>query len=240
MAISIFKRYEKKFLISKEQYELLIPKLLEYMEPDEYCRNGQNYTIYNIYYDTKDNSLIRHSLAKPYYKEKLRIRSYFVPKSDKDIVFVELKKKIGGVVNKRRVVLTLKEAIDFVHKGIKPVSEDYIQVQVINEIEHFLNMYTVVPTAYISYNRNAFFGKDDKEFRVTFDSNITTRRKALSLEKGDFGDQLLENGQYLMEVKISAAMPMWLANALSELGIYSTSFSKYGFEYQKNCIGKAM
>lgn len=37
------------------------------------------YTICNIYYDTGDWRLIRKSLEKTVYKEKLRIRSYGVP-----------------------------------------------------------------------------------------------------------------------------------------------------------------
>ncbi len=113
MAIKSFKRYEKKYLLNQTQYDELIKRLSEYMNTDEYCKDGKNYSIYNIYYDTDDNQVIRHSISKPYYKEKLRLRSYKVPKSLDDKVFIELKKKINGVVNKRRVVLTLGEAYKF-------------------------------------------------------------------------------------------------------------------------------
>ena len=109
MAITIFKRYEKKYLLDKEKYELLTERLLEYMNYDEHCLNGKDYTIYNIYYDTKDNKIIEHSLSKPYYKEKLRLRSYKPIKSKDDKVFLEIKKKINGIVSKRRVVLTLEQ-----------------------------------------------------------------------------------------------------------------------------------
>jgi len=76
MAIKSFKRYEKKFLLTNQQYDALIPKLLDYMEPDHHCLDGKNYSIYNIYYDTIHSDVIRHSISKPYYKEKLRLRSY--------------------------------------------------------------------------------------------------------------------------------------------------------------------
>ena len=120
MAITSFKRYEKKYLLTDEQFNALIPKLLEYMNPDEHCKEGNENTIYNIYYDTDDNSIIKHSLSKPYYKEKLRLRSYSIPKSLDETVFLELKKKIGGIVNKRRIVITLKQAYDLLNKGIRP------------------------------------------------------------------------------------------------------------------------
>ncbi|MCB8815187.1 polyphosphate polymerase domain-containing protein [Desulfosporosinus shakirovi] len=236
MAITAFKRYEMKFMLTQAQLDTLIPKLLEYMNPDDHCQNGKEYSIYNLYYDTSDHNLIRHSLSKPYYKEKLRLRSYFVPTSSTDKVFLELKKKIGGIVNKRRAVLTLKEADDFINFGKRPVTMNTMTQQVVNEIEYFLSHNDVAPAVYISYKRLAFFGKADKDFRVTFDYDITTRRTELRLEKASYGEQLLDKGKYLMEVKISSAVPMWLSKILSNLFIYRTGFSKYGQEYQNACL----
>jgi len=113
MAITTFKRYEKKFMLNEAQYKAVMPGLMEYMRLDRNCKDGRDYTIYNIYYDTDNSSIIRQSLSKPYYKEKLRMRSYSVPTSPDSEVFLELKKKIGGIVNKRRAVLTLGEAYKF-------------------------------------------------------------------------------------------------------------------------------
>lgn len=233
MAIKSFKRYEKKFLLNKEQYNNLMPRLLQYMNPDDHCKSGKNYSIYNIYYDTENNDVIRHSISNPYFKEKLRLRSYNIPKNSNDKVFLELKKKINGIVNKRRVVLTLDEAYKFLERGEKPTSNDYLNNQVINEIGYYLSKKAVYPTVYIGYTRKAFFGKEDTDFRLTFDSKILTRRTNLSLEAGCFGQNILEENQYLMEVKILGAMPIWFTNILSELEIYNTHFSKYGTEYMK-------
>lgn len=236
MAITAFKRYEQKFMLKQSQFDALLPKLLKYMEPDKNCKNGKEYTIYNIYYDTYNNDIIQHSLSKPYYKEKLRLRSYSIPTSFDDEVFLELKRKIGGIVNKRRAVMTLKDAYDLIEYGKHPTSSNFMNEQVVKEIEYFLSCNDVKPTTFISYNRMAFFGKDDKDFRVTFDCNITTRRDDLYLEKGIYGSQLLDEGNHLMEVKISSAVPIWLASILSELEIYKTSFSKYGTEYKQYCL----
>lgn len=236
MAIKSFKRYEKKFLITTSQYEKLIPKLLEYMNHDKYCKNNNTYSIYNIYFDTKNSDVIRHSISKPYYKEKLRLRSYKIPTSLDDKVFLELKKKINGIVSKRRVVLTLGEANKFIYENIRPKTNDYINNQVLNEIEYYLSKNKVYPTVYIAYERNAFFCKTDHDFRITFDSNVLTRRDHLRLEDGSFGDDVVGEGRYLLEVKILGAMPLWFTSILSNLGIYPTHFSKYGNEYMNHCL----
>lgn len=236
MSISTFKRFEMKFLLNKNQFDALVPRLLEYMNPDKYCQSGKNYSIYNIYYDTSDNHLIRASLSKPYYKEKLRLRSYNSPTSLDEKVFLELKKKTDGIVHKRRAAMTLQEAYEFIQSGKRPRAKGYMNEQVVNEISYFLSYNKVNPAAYISYSRMAFFGKADKDFRVTFDCDIKTRRNDIQLEKGSFGDQLLGKGQYLLEVKISQSVPMWLSNILADLKIYKTSFSKYGTEYKNYCL----
>lgn len=233
MTISTFKRYEKKFLLNGTQYQSILPDLMQYMHPDENCRNGQEYSLYNLYYDTADSSVIRQSLSKPYYKEKLRLRTYSATVSADSQVFLELKKKIGGVVSKRRAALQLDEAYQFLNSGIKPENAKYINRQVLDEIAFYLQHKPVTPSCYISYDRTAMFGKDDRDFRITFDHNIVTRRDHLSLERGSFGQELLEPGQYLMEVKISQALPLWLAELLADNHIYVTSFSKYGREYKQ-------
>lgn len=235
MAIKSFKRYEKKYLLTQSQYDNLIPRLLEYMEMDKHCVNN-SYSIYNIYYDTDDNSVIRHSISKPYYKEKLRLRSYKVPESLNDKVFLELKKKINGIVNKRRAVITLEEAYNFLEFGKRPQCNDFSTEQIINEIEYYLSHTKVTPTVYIGYNRIAFFGKQDKDFRLTIDSKIITRREDLFLESGCYGTDILKPNEYLMEVKILGAIPLWLVDIFSELQIYNTHFSKYGNEFMAFCL----
>lgn len=94
------------------------------------------------------------------------------------------------------------------------------------------------PKVFIGYSRKAFFGMDDNDFRLTFDSKIITRRGNLSLETDCFGEDILQENQYLMEVKILGAMPIWFTNILSELEIYNTHFSKYGNEYMRYLLNK--
>lgn len=236
MTIATFKRYEKKFLVNRAQYNAIFPTLLEYMRFDKFCKDDQEYTIYNVYYDTDNSSIIRHSLSKPYFKEKLRLRTYNNDISPKTTVFLELKKKINGLVTKRRATLSLAEAYNYLEHGIRPTNMDYLTGQVLNEIDYFRQINKVQPAAYISYDRKALFGLDDKEFRVTFDRNIISRCNNVNLEKGRFGKDLLSPGMYLMEIKVSGAFPLWLANLLSTHEIYATSYSKYGQLYKDSLL----
>ena len=227
-------RKEIKFLLSMEQYEALLVEVHKYMDPDKFCIGGKDYGIFNLYYDTPDDYLIRTSLEKPKYKEKLRLRSYFSPAKPSDKVFLEIKKKVNGIVTKRRVTLTLAESDAYMMQRQKPVDlSKYIQKQIFSELDVFLDSYPVAPKQYISYQRRAFFGKDDPDFRLTFDRQITERRYDLSLSLPSYGAQIIAPNQRLMEVKIAGAMPLWLSQKLSELKIYKISFSKYGTAYKR-------
>ena len=222
----VFKRVEKKYLLTQKKYELLQKYISPYMEQDSYGLH----TICNVYYDTDNYDLIRESLEKPDYKEKLRLRSYGTV-GRKDTVFVELKKKYKGVVYKRRISLTLEEAECYLNNNIKPKKES----QISKEIDYFMKLYNPKTKAYIAYDRVAYFGKEDKDISINIDKNIIGRQYDLSLEKGDYGDYLLGRLECLMEIKVSGAMPLWLSSILSELKIYPVSFSKYGVMY-KECI----
>ena len=221
---SVFKRYELKYLLSQEQKEAVLRAMQGKMKLDKYGRT----TIRNIYYDTDTYLLIRRSIEKPAYKEKLRIRSY--SRADPDsTVFVELKKKYQSIVYKRRISLPEEEAMQWV--AGKHHCHDHTQIA--NEIDYFLSYYqTLHPAVFLSYEREAFYSTDESDFRVTFDDNILCRQEDLSLESQVYGTPILPEGKILMEIKCSGGIPLWMVQVLSKEHIYKTSFSKYGTAYQ--------
>lgn len=227
----VFNRVEKKYLLTQEKFQKLWDELMEYMLVDEYGVH----TICNIYYDTENDELIRNSIEKPVYKEKLRLRSYGVP-GEKDNVFLEIKKKYDGIVNKRRILLPLDEAERYLNKKEK-ISQDS---QIFREIDYFTSHYDLVPKLFLAYERVALYGKENSEFRVTFDRNIRSRTWDLKLSRGDRGALLMEDESVLMEVKITNSVPMWFAKLLSKYEIFSTSFSKYGSVYKKQLKEKML
>jgi len=220
----VFKRYEYKYLLTIEQKEKILKTMDPYMKLDAYGKT----TIRNLYFDTDTYLLIRRSLEKPIYKEKLRLRSYAQTDSDSQI-FVELKKKYKKVVYKRRISMSEEEAMLWFRHNMTPDEKS----QIINEIEYFLQYYKKLhPTMFISYEREAYYGNDNTDFRITFDDNILCRQTDLSLQCGIYGTPILPDGIVLMEIKCSGGIPLWLTSILSNEHLYKTSFSKYGTAYQ--------
>lgn len=221
---TVFKRYELKYMLTTEQKERVLAAMKPYMRLDKYGRT----TIRNLYFDTDTYLLIRRSIEKTTYKEKLRIRSY--SKADADsIVFVELKKKFKHAVYKRRIHLPEAEAMKWL-LGKKHTDK---HTQISNEIDYFMDYYGALhPTVFLSYEREAFYTNDGNDFRVTFDDNILCRQEDLSLQSDAYGTPILPEGKVLMEIKCSGGIPLWMTEVLSREKIYKTSFSKYGTAYR--------
>jgi len=227
----VFARKETKYLLSPWQYEALKVVINKNMHPDQFGRS----TISSIYFDTNDYRLIRKSIAKPAYKEKLRLRTYGKANEDSK-VYLELKKKYKGIVYKRRISMSEKEANAYL-SGEIPMPKSS---QIAKEIDYFKNYYpNLKPAVVVSCEREAFFGNDDPNLRVTFDSNIRARNYDLRLINGDEGSHILEEGMVLMEAKAANALPLWFVHALTALEIRKTSFSKYGRYYTNNLLAKA-
>ena len=221
---STFKRHEIKYLLTQQQKQAVLQAMQPYMKLDQYGRT----TIRNIYYDTDTYRLIRHSLEKPVYKEKLRIRSYQTA-APEDPVFVELKKKYKSVVYKRRLTLSEKQARDSFQNG-SPLP---IHSQIAEEIEYFRSYYEGLhPTVFLSYEREAFYALDGSDFRVTFDENILYRTYDFLLGSEVYGTPLLNEGETLMEIKTAGGLPLWMSYELNRLKVFHASFSKYGLAYQ--------
>ncbi len=223
MAQMVFQRYEKKYMLTAEQHKAFIEKASHRLLPDRYGLH----TICNIYFDTDSYSLIRKSIEKPVYKEKLRLRSYGIPTSDSP-VFLEIKKKFDGIVYKRRVEMTLDEAYRYINS--RKAEE---KSQILNEIDYFMDFHKPVPKVYLAYDRVAMFDCENPCVRITFDTNIRWRDNEIGLENGAWGENMLGNDKYIMEIKIPDAMPLWLCDILDELKIYPVSYSKYGTCYSE-------
>ena len=220
----VFRRREQKYLLDERQRQAIEDAMHENMEPDKYARSA----VRNIYYDTKDRRLIRRSLEKPAYKEKLRLRGYGVIKPE-DEVFLEMKKKYKGIVYKRRVSMEEQQATAYMADPAARLDAG----QIGREIDYFKDFYgTLQPALYLSYDRQAWHSADNS-LRVTLDWNICYRRDNLTLVSEPDGVQLLEPGQSLLEIKTATAMPLWLASLLSEYKIRQTSFSKYGTAHMR-------
>lgn len=224
---AVFERYELKYMLTRWQKAEVLKAIEPYMALDSFGRS----TIRNIYFDTDDYILARHSIAKPDFKEKLRIRSYSRAEAD-STVFVELKRKYNHIVYKRRVGLSEKEAMDWAAGAGAPKVHE-AEPQMAAEIDFFMETYKGLrPALFLSYEREAYRMRDGSDFRVTFDENILARDEDISLESEVYGERVLDADKVLMELKCSGGIPLWMTHILSELRLYKTSFSKYGTAYR--------
>lgn len=228
--INVMQRYELKYILTNEQIDYLVYALKGYMEIDKYGKTS----IQSLYYDTKDYRLIRLSLEKPEFKEKLRLRSYGLASKDSQ-VFLELKRKAYDIVYKRRETMKIDEVCKF-------MNYDYCidDNQIGKELTYFRNYYKeLVPACLIIYDRVAYYQKDG-DLRLTIDYNPRYRFDNLNLTTSTKGTSLLKNGGAILEVKVQGAIPLWLTKILNEGKIYKGTFSKYGEAYKRKVLEERM
>lgn len=221
--IAVMKRWELKYIVDAAQRRYLEGALQGHMKLDKYGVTP----IASLYYDTPDYRLIRLSIEKPAFKEKIRLRSYGLA-TEESPVFLELKRKFEGIVYKRRVQST----IPFVERFFSGQGNIAADGQIAREIAYFRDYYgTLVPACLIIYDRAAYF-EPGGDLRLTLDGNPRFRIDSLNLVTSMEGQSLLPEGHAVLEVKVQEAMPLWLSRILDEGHIYRASFSKYGEAYK--------
>ena len=227
--IYIFERIEKKFMMSEEQYQALLPFLKAHLQKDLHDET----TVCNIYYDTPDYALIRTSIERPPFKEKLRLRSYGIP-SDSDPVFIEIKRKLNGIGYKRRISLPFAEAKKLL-KG-NAVTCDNPQIQA--ELLAFIERYHPKPMVYLTYRRYAMIDPENTQFRVTIDRDLQYRTTDPEAPSNDGMKPILKDpSMVLMEIKALGAIPLWFTEELNRLQIRQAPFSKIGTCYTHHIAG---
>lgn len=184
--------------------------------------------IQSLYYDTADYDLIRASLERPGYKEKLRLRAYGEPGSVVT-AYPEIKKKYRGVVYKRRTEMPLEEAMACLASGALPEAAG----QVGRELAWMLQRYSLQPAAVIAYDRDAWLSDREPGVRVTFDRNLQFRDWEMDLNSRSSGILLIPPEMRLLEIKTGRHLPLWLAALLRDADVRRTHFSKYGLAYQR-------
>lgn len=217
-----FRRVEKKYILTRDQYLFFKDAIKEKMREDEHGKS----TICNIYFDSDEYDLIRHSITKPIYKDKIRLRSYNIPTMD-STVFLEVKRKYNKIVSKRRIEMKLSNFYKYLNNEENALENSQIK----KELDYYFKFYKLKPTMFLSYYRRAFYDKENDDFRLTFDSHVLARNYDLELEKGNYGVHILEKNYYIMEIKTLSAIPMWFVKLLNECKLAPCGFSKYGEAY---------
>ena len=229
--IKVFKRVEQKYLLTRNDFEKLMKILEPKMEKNKYFESK----ILNIYFDTDNFDIATKTIEKIKYKEKLRLRSYSVPKLDDENVFFELKRKSNSVVSKRRITMKLNEFEEYIKYGKLFETEN---MQILKEIDYTKNTKKLKPKMMVAYDRLSYYLKGDENTRITFDFDLRYRDEMLDLKMGDAGHKFFVNDVIIMKVKTLGSMPIWFVKIMNELKIYPASFSKYGEIYKKHILSK--
>ena len=225
--IVVMQRYEIKYILSKEQTEYLKKALIGHMAVDKYGETS----IASLYYDTPDYRLIRTSIEKPLFKEKIRLRSYGIA-NETSPIFLELKRKAYGIVYKRRIQTTIPDVQRFFNCEADICADG----QIAREITYFRDYYKyLVPSCLIIYDRTAYY-EPDGNLRLTIDANPRYRINNLNLTTNMEGISLLDDGSTILEIKVQEAIPLWLSSILDKGKIYTNSFSKYGEAYKQQAL----
>lgn len=227
MALEIFRRKEQKYLITVNQYEALLVSLAPYMRSDKNGKGGR-YTVTSLYFDSPNHQIYYETKNKLKYRQKLRLRVY--DETDENgTAFFEVKQKHKKVVNKRRLLMPIREANRYLAKDLEAPLENYetSNEQVMKEIHYFRQFYNLQPEMIVSYDRHAMHGIDDAELRLTFDFNLRSRKEDLFVEHGSYGDYFINPNLVVLEVKVNDSVPLWLARILQSLECEQRSASKF-------------
>lgn len=232
-----------KYRLDARQHFRLRAAIEDHLESTEF---GLSH-VRSLYFDTPDFELIEHSLDKPLYKEKLRLRVYGEAADDDTQAFIEIKKKFEGIVFKRRVSMTLAAARAYLagepyeqacaahpladalaaEQSLSPRS-----IQIAGEIDFFRERYgRLAPSMLVVCDRSAFADPLGSELRITFDADIVADPEAKGIRLTDGLKPLMEPGEVIMEIKNAGPLPQWLTEELSAARAYPQSFSKYGTAY---------
>ncbi len=234
--ITHFKRIERKYLLTLAQKNLLLEEFSDELLPDTYGTGNGVYKVENIYYDTLDLQFYNEKNTKTHGHKKLRIRRYFEEDGafQKDSkVFIEIKEKIDHVTVKRRIAMNYQDAIRLVEQGILP--EMSTDTEVISEIHGLARYYNLKPQALTSYERQAFFGKTDPKLRLTFDTDVTFKRKDITLgEKKKKDGNIVDTRTTILEVKANGSIPESLQTFFEKNNIAPVRISKYDTAIEKS------
>ena len=222
--MQVFNRYEVKYIITQAQYEGILQALLaeERMRLDRYNQTGESYPIQSLYYASVTDAVSQQALRlEPNeFKQRLRMRSYGPANADKP-VFLEIKKKFLKKTYKRRITVDYETANRFLAAGEIPDNQIGREVLALARKQ-------LQPVIKVAYERVALHATScDSDLRISFDTNIRTSTRDLSISNQTIGATLLPAGTVLMEIKTELGMPTFLRRIVADYQLRPTNFSKF-------------
>lgn len=231
MRIRRFNRYELKYVLDRDQYELVVAQLADYLSPDTYGDALGRYLVTSLYYDTVDYKAYWDKIDGHRFRRKLRVRAYGsqIVKPD-TLCFVEIKQRTNQTLQKRRVEMPYSSAVTLCGSGTGAGEGLEAEQAVIGEVQYLYHTLHLQPACIVSYDRQAFIGSGyDPGLRVTFDTNLKCRIHDLTLLSQSYADNhfFVPPPWCVMEVKVNDRVPYWLTEIINKYRCTLRRVSKY-------------
>lgn len=216
-------RFERKYLLSLDQYYRLRNRIVPFAERDYYSRAaGGAYLVRSIYYDTRDYRAWYEKEDGDFGRIKLRIRTYTDRPERCDTVSIEIKTRRGSAMVKYAARIDAGEYQEFVKTGRWPSLRD----KTLNEFERLRRVRQLVPVCLVQYRREGFAARDGSPVRLTIDHDVESTRASRL-----FPESLVlkphRPKRPIFEVKTRAGEPEWLRAVIREHTLKMTANSKY-------------
>jgi hypothetical protein len=224
-------RFEMKFVITREQRERLMPRLLPRLRADENAGEGAFYPIISLYYDNDARDCYWEKILGEGSRRKLRVRVYgSLDGALPPTCFVEVKHKCEGRGVKRRARMPLEAALAVADGKTIDIPLKPVDQKIVEEVHKLVYERGFKRCCCMRYDRQAFADRDpESDLRITFDTGIGYRMENLTPvpDDRDFERWLLPDGFSVMEIKVTGSVPYWLTRIVGEEGCILQSHSKY-------------
>lgn len=225
-----FQRFEFKYILSWQEYREIRAHLKRYVVLDGFARQARRnfYEVISLYYDSPKFYFYNEKNDGIKNRKKIRLRTYCVDGKMTDHIFFEIKRKSDAVISKDRFLVPSGAYGDFVGKGEISGDANFLDHnarRIMEEYEYERSLRSLRPSLLVSYSREPYLGRFNKNFRVTFDYNIKGKASRDLLDITNCREVLVDN--VVMEVKFNGKLPYYIREIIERYDLQRTSYSKY-------------
>ncbi len=231
------KRFERKYIINFQTYEMVKNYMKKYFSPD---KNGDNgvYRVTSLYYDSPDFRAYREKVDGEKKRSKVRLRvyqdlkgNYLNPTNKK--VLLEIKKRDNLNVFKKKSLMSQNEAKEFIKKPVLHKNIINNGVDSLTEVAYLRTLYNIRPIVIVSYIREAFTNKFGPEVRITFDKCVKYRDANFDVQEAKCKNYSLDPRLIIMEIKYNELLPVWISKLIGKYSLILNTFGKYSVSVEK-------